>query len=152
LHCIHFFSEDLCFSSHILPGSQFGYMASEPAAERNTGDVVFPLLETKSLLLAKARCLSDQRTCSMTATADLTERVTSFGLSKVTHFGIPVSMTHTITGAIGGRRRRAQDCGRALERGHRCRPGLGHTLPAAALFGVAFYEVYKVLSCRAPRE
>jgi hypothetical protein len=43
LHCIHFFSEDLCFSSHILPGSQFGYMASEPAAERNTGDALSSL-------------------------------------------------------------------------------------------------------------
>src|SRR5437660_4980186 len=67
-------------------------------------------------------------------------------LFLATYFGIPVSTTHTITGAIVGvgaarkvaavRWNVASDVGVAWI----------VTLPAAALLGAAFYELYKVLS------
>jgi inorganic phosphate transporter, PiT family len=67
-------------------------------------------------------------------------------LFLVTHFGIPVSTTHTITGAIvgvGAARRTA-----AVRWNVASDVVLAWivTLPAAALFGSAFYELYKVLS------
>jgi inorganic phosphate transporter, PiT family len=67
-------------------------------------------------------------------------------LFLVTHFGIPVSTTHTITGAIigvGAARRTA-----AVRWNVATDVVLAWivTLPAAALFGAAFYEIYKLLS------
>ena len=67
-------------------------------------------------------------------------------LFLVTHFGIPVSTTHTITGAIvgvGAARRTA-----AVRWNVASDVVLAWivTLPAAALFGSAFYELYKLLS------
>src|SRR5919109_5162854 len=63
-------------------------------------------------------------------------------LFLVTHFGIPVSTTHTITGAIigvGAARRTA-----AVRWNVATDVVLAWivTLPAAALFGAAFYEIY----------
>ena len=67
-------------------------------------------------------------------------------LFLVTHFGIPVSTTHTITGAIvgvGAARKTA-----AVHWNVASDVVLAWivTLPAAALFGSAFYELYKLLS------
>jgi inorganic phosphate transporter, PiT family len=67
-------------------------------------------------------------------------------LFLVTHFGIPVSTTHTITGAIvgvGAARKTA-----AVRWNVASDVALAWivTLPAAALFGSAFYELYKLLS------
>jgi PiT family inorganic phosphate transporter len=64
----------------------------------------------------------------------------------VTHFGIPVSTTHTITGAIigvGAARKTA-----AVRWNVASDVVLAWivTLPAAALFGSAFYELYRLLS------
>lgn len=64
----------------------------------------------------------------------------------VTHFGIPVSTTHTITGAIigvGAARKTA-----AVRWNVASDVVLAWivTLPAAALFGSIFYELYKLLS------
>jgi inorganic phosphate transporter, PiT family len=67
-------------------------------------------------------------------------------LFLVTHFGMPVSTTHTITGAIIGvgavRKTAAVRWNVATD----VVLAWVVTLPAAALFGAAFYEIYKLLS------
>jgi len=66
-------------------------------------------------------------------------------LFLVTYFGIPVSTTHTITGAIvgvGAARKTA-----AVRWNVASDVVLAWiVMPAAALFGAAFYELYKSLS------
>src|SRR6266403_76825 len=67
-------------------------------------------------------------------------------LFLVTHFGIPVSTTHTITGAIVGVGAARKTAAVRWNVASDVVLAWIVTLPAAALFGAAFYELYKLLS------
>jgi PiT family inorganic phosphate transporter len=67
-------------------------------------------------------------------------------LFLVTHFGIPVSTTHTITGAIVGVGAARKTAAVRWNVASDVVLAWIVTLPAAALFGSAFYELYKLLS------
>jgi inorganic phosphate transporter, PiT family len=67
-------------------------------------------------------------------------------LFLVTHFGIPVSTTHTITGAIVGVGAARKSAAVRWNVASDVVLAWIVTLPAAALFGSAFYELYKLLS------
>jgi PiT family inorganic phosphate transporter len=67
-------------------------------------------------------------------------------LFLVTHFGIPVSTTHTITGAIVGVGAARKTAAVRWNVASDVVLAWIVTLPAAALFGAAFYELYKFLS------
>jgi inorganic phosphate transporter, PiT family len=67
-------------------------------------------------------------------------------LFLVTHFGIPVSTTHTITGAIVGVGAARKTAAVRWNVASDVVVAWIVTLPAAALFGAAFYELYKFLS------
>jgi inorganic phosphate transporter, PiT family len=64
----------------------------------------------------------------------------------VTYFGIPVSTTHTITGAIVGVGAARKTAAVRWNVASDVVVAWIVTLPAAALFGAAFYELYKLLS------
>jgi inorganic phosphate transporter, PiT family len=64
----------------------------------------------------------------------------------VTYFGIPVSTTHTITGAIVGVGAARKTAAVRWNVASDVVLAWIVTLPAAALFGAAFYELYKFLS------
>jgi inorganic phosphate transporter, PiT family len=64
----------------------------------------------------------------------------------VTHFGIPVSTTHTITGAIVGVGAARKTAAVRWNVASDVVLAWIVTLPAAALFGSVFYELYKLLS------
>jgi len=67
-------------------------------------------------------------------------------LFLATYFGIPVSTTHTITGAIVGVGAARNVEGVRWNVASNVVVAWIVTLPAAALFGAAFYELYKFLS------
>jgi PiT family inorganic phosphate transporter len=67
-------------------------------------------------------------------------------LFLATYFGIPVSTTHTITGAIVGVGAARKVAGVRWNVASNVVVAWIVTLPAAALFGAAFYELYKFLS------
>jgi PiT family inorganic phosphate transporter len=67
-------------------------------------------------------------------------------LFLATYFGIPVSTTHTITGAIVGVGAARKVAGVRWNVASTVVTAWIVTLPAAALFGAAFYELYKFLS------
>jgi len=67
-------------------------------------------------------------------------------LLLVTYFGIPVSTTHTITGAIVGVGAARKTAAVRWNVATDVVLAWVVTLPAAALFGAAFYELYKFLS------
>jgi PiT family inorganic phosphate transporter len=67
-------------------------------------------------------------------------------LFLVTYFGIPVSTTHTITGAIVGVGAARKTAAVRWNVASDVVVAWIVTLPAAALFGAAFYELYKLLS------
>jgi inorganic phosphate transporter, PiT family len=67
-------------------------------------------------------------------------------LFLVTYFGIPVSTTHTITGAIVGVGAARKTAAVRWNVASDVVLAWIVTLPAAALFGAAFYELYKFLS------
>ncbi len=67
-------------------------------------------------------------------------------LFLVTYFGIPVSTTHTITGAIVGVGAARKTAAVRWNVASDVVLAWIVTLPAAALFGAAFYELYKLLS------
>ena len=67
-------------------------------------------------------------------------------LFLVTYFGIPVSTTHTITGAIVGVGAARKTAAVRWNVASDVVVAWIVTLPAAALFGAAFYELYKFLS------
>jgi inorganic phosphate transporter, PiT family len=67
-------------------------------------------------------------------------------LFLATYFGIPVSTTHTITGAIIGVGAARKTAGVRWNVASDVVLAWIVTLPAAALFAAAFYELYKVLS------
>ncbi len=67
-------------------------------------------------------------------------------LFLATYFGIPVSTTHTITGAIVGVGAARKVAGVRWNVASNFVGAWIVTLPAAALFGAAFYELYKFLS------
>jgi len=70
----------------------------------------------------------------------------SMTLFLATYFGIPVSTTHTITGAIVGVGAARKVAGVRWNVASNVVVAWIVTLPASALFGAAFYEVYKFLS------
>jgi PiT family inorganic phosphate transporter len=65
---------------------------------------------------------------------------------RYTYFGIPVSTTHTITGAIVGVGAARKTAAVPWNVASDVVLTWIVTLPAAALFGAAFYELYKFLS------
>jgi PiT family inorganic phosphate transporter len=67
-------------------------------------------------------------------------------LFLVTYFGIPVSTTHTITGAIVGVGAARKTAAVRWNVASDVVVAWIVTLPAAGLFGAAFYELYKFLS------
>jgi PiT family inorganic phosphate transporter len=67
-------------------------------------------------------------------------------LFLVTYFGIPVSTTHTITGAIVGVGAARKTAAVRWNVASDVVLAWIVTLPAAALFGAAFYELYNLLS------
>jgi inorganic phosphate transporter, PiT family len=67
-------------------------------------------------------------------------------LFLVTYFGIPVSTTHTITGAIVGVGAARKTAAVRWNVASDVVVAWIVTLPAAALFGAGFYELYKFLS------
>jgi len=67
-------------------------------------------------------------------------------LFLVTYFGIPVSTTHTITGAIVGVGAARKTAAVRWNVASDVVAAWIVTLPAAALFGAGFYELYKFLS------
>jgi inorganic phosphate transporter, PiT family len=67
-------------------------------------------------------------------------------LFLVTYFGVPVSTTHTITGAIVGVDAARKTAAVRWNVASDVVVAWIVTLPAAALFGAAFYELYKFLS------
>jgi Phosphate transporter family len=67
-------------------------------------------------------------------------------LFLATYFGIPVSTTHTITGAIVGVGAARKTAAVRWNVASDVVVAWIVTLPAAALFGAAFYELYKLLS------
>jgi len=67
-------------------------------------------------------------------------------LFLVTYFGIPVSTTHTITGAIVGVGAARKTAAVRWNVASDVILAWIVTLPATALFGAAFYELYKLLS------
>jgi inorganic phosphate transporter, PiT family len=67
-------------------------------------------------------------------------------LFLATYFGVPVSTTHTITGAIVGVGAARKTAAVRWNVASDVVLAWIVTLPAAALFGAAFYEVYKILS------
>jgi len=67
-------------------------------------------------------------------------------LFLATYFGIPVSTTHTITGAIIGVGAARKTAAVRWNVASDVILAWIVTLPAAALFGAAFYEFYKLLS------
>jgi PiT family inorganic phosphate transporter len=70
----------------------------------------------------------------------------SITLFLATYFGVPVSTTHTITGAIIGVGAARKVSGVRWNVATNVVFAWIVTLPAAAFFGAAFYEVYKFLS------
>ena len=70
----------------------------------------------------------------------------SMTLFLATYFGIPVSTTHTITGAIVGVGAARKVAGVRWNVASNVVVAWIVTLPASAFFGAAFYEVYKFLS------
>jgi len=70
----------------------------------------------------------------------------SMTLFLATFFGVPVSTTHTITGAIIGVGAARKVAGVRWNVASNVVFAWIVTLPAAALFGAAFYELYKLLS------
>jgi inorganic phosphate transporter, PiT family len=70
----------------------------------------------------------------------------SMTLFLATFFGVPVSTTHTITGAIIGVGAARKVAGVRWNVASNVVFAWLVTLPAAALFGAAFYELYKFLS------
>jgi PiT family inorganic phosphate transporter len=70
----------------------------------------------------------------------------SMTLFLATFFGVPVSTTHTITGAIIGVGAARKVAGVRWNVASNVVFAWIVTLPAAALFGAAFYELYKFLS------
>jgi PiT family inorganic phosphate transporter len=70
----------------------------------------------------------------------------SMTLFLATYFGVPVSTTHTITGAIVGVGAARKVAGVRWNVASNVVVAWIVTLPASALFGAAFYEVYKFLS------
>ena len=69
----------------------------------------------------------------------------SMTLFLATYFGIPVSTTHTITGAIVGVGAARKVAGVRWNVASNVVVAWIVTLPASALFGAAFYELYKFL-------
>ncbi len=67
-------------------------------------------------------------------------------LFLATYFGIPVSTTHTITGAIVGVGAARKTAAVRWNVASDVVLAWIVTLPAAGLFGAAFYELYKLLS------
>ena len=67
-------------------------------------------------------------------------------LFLATYFGIPVSTTHTITGAIIGVGAARKTAAVRWNVAGDVILAWIVTLPAAALLGAAFYELYKLLS------
>jgi len=67
-------------------------------------------------------------------------------LFLATYFGIPVSTTHTITGAIVGVGAARKSAAVRWNVASDVVLAWIVTLPAAGLFGAAFYELYKLLS------
>jgi PiT family inorganic phosphate transporter len=67
-------------------------------------------------------------------------------LFVATYFGVPVSTTHTITGAIVGVGAARKVSGVRWNVASNVLFAWIITLPAAALLGATFYEVYKFLS------
>jgi PiT family inorganic phosphate transporter len=67
-------------------------------------------------------------------------------LFLATYFGIPVSTTHTITGAIIGVGAARKPAAVRWNVAGDVILAWIVTLPAAALLGAAFYELYKLLS------
>jgi PiT family inorganic phosphate transporter len=70
----------------------------------------------------------------------------SMTLFLATYFGVPVSTTHTITGAIVGVGAARKVAGVRWNVASNVVFAWIVTLPAAALFGAAFYELYRFLS------
>jgi len=70
----------------------------------------------------------------------------SITLFLATYFGVPVSTTHTITGAIVGVGAARKVAGVRWNVASNVVVAWIVTLPAAAAFGAAFYELYKFLS------
>ena len=70
----------------------------------------------------------------------------SMTLFLATYFGVPVSTTHTITGAIVGVGAARKVAGVRWNVASNVVVAWIVTLPASAFFGAAFYEVYKFLS------
>jgi inorganic phosphate transporter, PiT family len=70
----------------------------------------------------------------------------SMTLFLATYFGVPVSTTHTITGAILGVGAARKVAGVRWNVASNIVFAWIVTLPAAAFFGAAFYELYKFLS------
>jgi PiT family inorganic phosphate transporter len=70
----------------------------------------------------------------------------SMTLFLATYFGVPVSTTHTITGAIVGVGAARKISGVRWNVASNVVVAWIVTLPAAALFGASFYELYKFLS------
>jgi PiT family inorganic phosphate transporter len=67
-------------------------------------------------------------------------------LFLATYLGIPVSTTHTITGSIVGVGAARKTAAVRWNVASNVVMAWIVTLPAAALFGAAFYELYKFLS------
>jgi inorganic phosphate transporter, PiT family len=67
-------------------------------------------------------------------------------LFLATYFGIPVSTTHTISGAIVGVGAARKTAAVRWNVASDVVLAWIVTLPAAGLFGAAFYELYKLLS------
>ena len=65
-----------------------------------------------------------------------------------TYFGVPVSTTHTIAGAIVGVGAARKTAAVRWNVASDVVLAWIVTMPAAALFGAAFYEVYKVVPYR----
>jgi len=65
---------------------------------------------------------------------------------ELSYFGIPVSTTHTITGAIVGVGAARKTAAVRWNVASDVILAWIVTLPAAALFGAAFYQLYKLLS------
>ncbi|HET9815211.1 MAG TPA: anion permease [Xanthobacteraceae bacterium] len=72
----------------------------------------------------------------------------AMSLFLATYFGVPVSTTHTIAGAIVGVGAARKTAAVRWNVASDVVLAWIVTLPAAALFGAAFYEVYKVVSYR----
>src|SRR5262249_58702275 len=70
----------------------------------------------------------------------------SMTLFLATYFGVPVSTTHTITGAIVGVGAARKVAAVRWNVASNVVVAWIVTLPAAAAFGAAFYELYKFLS------